>query len=592
MGKPVIIEVNQFRSGLMTGQSPRLIPGDAATASTNVDYSSGTIKGLRGPGSSVYNSSGVKKFIHLKDGVGWVSETSRGFSCQDGSHKNGSGSTIGISYYVIGSDNPRISAGANYYDKVLGVPAPSTPTLNTNGSSGTRSYRVVTELYIDNLDSVWSSNPSGIFSPTSYLNCKLNISRPASNGTGYSYYTTIWATQPGTSTEPYYLIDYIDWSSVVGSTKVWQDTGLPPAEPNTMLSWDVGGLKDLTNTVYAYDHSYSPTMSVIAGSLMGVSGTPEPSRAYLGIQTLKRFGILFGASGSRLYWSANGYPWYWPQLNSIELDNTIEAIVVDRATAFVVTQSSIYAISGPDDQNLSITKTSATHGCLPDCGQAVKQTPYGIIYPSPLGLAIFSGDSSSILTDGLLNPGIDIGQNPVFGAYWNNSYIIKGADKGYFVNLLSYPRVSITNITSSFTAATVAFSYSTSSSTAENNQLYVFDSSDGKIKPWNPRVSSSIAPLSFSHTSGHIDAGEPNKKKKFTRFWPSGTPGLSYELYCKNFDGSLVSSCSLTSASWLPGDFTGDYLQVVVHATNLTYVSSTTNPVELLGFKVEAEIYD
>lgn len=566
MGKTFSLEIGPAdQGGMNTYKTPRALGPAEATTSTGVDYANGSLKGFYGPGTSIKTGlGGGDYFIHLLDiDNTWLTSQYREFACQDGTITNGSP----VSYYtnVAGSSTPKMYAGANIAGKTLGRAAPSAPTLTAGSGGIARSYKITSCAYYADLNVTVESNPCTAVNSAN-ATVTLNFTAVPANTTNITYTNRIYASNSATQTDPYYLIG----TATTGAT-TWNDTNTAWTLPLTPLNWQSGGGPKVAT--YLYDHGMPPNLTIMANTLMGVPAVPVVSIS----GESPRGGILFGAIGSRLYWSMTGYPWYWPSLNAEELDDLIEAIVVDRASAYVLTRSGIYVISGVSDTALTISKSRAPHGCTRYGGTAAAMTPYGVIYPCREGLAIFDGQTSRILTTGVLSSGfLPSGSAPIIpmmGAYQDDLYIIGstyGGNGGLFVDLSAYPRIRV-SIADKFSGGSNGISafciVKTPVTTNGFPGLHVEDGS-GNIKPWWPRFSRVGGSLdAWTHTTGYLDCGMPTRKKKWFRAWvPVGAGSVSVVLNAYNWPATLTGTATITASGFLPSTLIGDYLQAVITA--------------------------
>ena len=448
------------------------------------------------------------------------------------------------------------------------------------------------------------SNPSPAVTPTGSSGCTLTFAAATPADTaGITNYTYVYASQLGaTATNPgvvYFLV-----ATRPAGTTTHSDASLPflldATGALTQLTWQAGGTpsNQQVQSPYVYDHSPAPNAYVVANALMGANASSLNSNG-----NQARGGILLAAYGSTLYASRSGMPWYFPLINAEVLDDTIEAIVVNQSSAYVLTQSSAYLVTGYDDANLSVTRTQAKHGCAPRCGQGAILTPHGIVYPSPLGLAVLDatgngtvGTTSRILTQDFLSYGFTKSTSGAvgYGAYQDDVYIYaEGPGLIYLFDFAAWPRVRTTRF-DGVTLPIVALARVHPFSNSSAKGLYaLINNGNGTLSPcpWWPRLgfqlSPAASPAPWSHLTGALTAGTTNKKKRFTRFWLGSNTAADVTLTftCSNWDGSLAGQLvNVTASSWLPSTFTGDYMTVNIISSVGTDVFDS--------LRIEGEVYE
>lgn len=598
MGRqPFAIEIGPFNQGGMnTAAAPQLLGAAEATANTAVDYTDGTLKSYFLPGTVVGSpiSTTGARYFHYRDGAAspWRVSQYLNFTCLDGSLGQ---NAYGVSYYTNNTSTPAellFAAGPNVTDQPLGIASPTISSIANGAGSSPRAYRITAVCVYADIGATFESNPSpvgtttGVGSPGAIL----HFTSPPIDSLNVTHYMYIYATLPGTTTGPFYYI-----GQVASGSFLFTDTGISIGATPTLLNWDVGGSPQ--GALYVYDHSPAPTAYVVANTLMGTQSSAAVTNG-----TGTRGGILFAAWGSTLYWSRTRQPWYWPTLNTQVLDDAIEAIVVDRAAAYILTRSGVYVATGSDDASLTITKTQATHGCLPNCGLGAVMTAHGLVYPSGLGIAILDltaygtvGNASRVLTQDVLNYGFATvpGGSIAFGAYQDDVYIFgDGVGNVYMMDFSAWPKLRISGGPSEVNVAALAIVHPFS--TSNDRGVYALvNNGNGTYspRPWWPRLGYRLVTpatlAKWNHQTGYIAAGTVNKKKRFIRYWASESDAsaVTYTFYCFNMLQTLVASYGPVTASsgWLPSTFTGDALVV--------QISATTNTDILNSLKIEGEIY-
>jgi hypothetical protein len=194
--------------------------------------------------------------------------------------------------------------------------------------------------------------------------------------------------------------------------------------PTTNLTWNVGGVP--SGTLYTGDHSPAPILTKISDRIHSVaSGTGSAGS-----------GILFGAIGNKLVWSTNGYPLYWPTLNYMPMDHDIEAIIGYTGFTTIFTSSGIFRIEGSNDDSLALTRLAASFFVKPGWGKSVVRTPYGTLFVSPDGLAVFDGSQSQLISVGKLSKTFFDGLTLNDACYYKDRYYLFYSTGYLIVNLI------------------------------------------------------------------------------------------------------------------------------------------------------------
>jgi len=160
------------------------------------------------------------------------------------------------------------------------------------------------------------------------------------------------------------------------------------------LTWSDGGFPG-SGGVYVEDHSIPPTLAVLSTGLHSVAGSTGRSGS----------GILFGAVGATVYWSALGFPDYWPIVNQFSLAENVESIVSYGGATFVFTPNFIYQARGDSDDAISWNRTSAAFGVRKGYGRFTTPTTQGILFFAQDGLAVFDGSSARLVAENKLPRG-------------------------------------------------------------------------------------------------------------------------------------------------------------------------------------------
>lgn len=532
------LTLGPFLRGLNTAKSANRLEPDEATVCQNVDLTDGTLRGMYGIGSTVATLSASQYHVHYEDGLSWVGDAFYQFHCYDTVY----GSTgKRYSFYTLASKSAY--ANGSVTAKKLGIDAPSTAPTAGTGSTTARYYRYT---YITNRSgtsySPMESNPSAAARLTTST---INVTASADAAVdGIRVYAS-----DGDTAGPYYLTDTFT-NSTAAVTPSATNTGA------TLLSWELGG-RD-TNATYVDDHSPAPTPNVVSSAL---------HTSYLpGSTILPCTGILFFGVSSSLLWSEVGYPWYVPYYNQWLCDSYIESVVTDQATTYVLTETSIFVVTGTDDEAINIQRSRSYMGTV--WGPSAVMTPYGLVFQAEGGIALFDGNSSRIITDGLLAPS-DLTKN-YQAVWWDNQLLLvsqSDSSGGYVLDFKDFPDLRVSTHNLPCRAITRADAYTTPGT-------YVCKFADGVVGRWSPRQRANVggaSALAWSWTTGKMDAGVPTAPKRFVRLWVEASGTISIVATAGNNANTTVGTTTLTGSDWLPASWgLVDWLQLAITSSDGT----------------------
>jgi hypothetical protein len=107
-------------------------------------------------------------------------------------------------------------------------------------------------------------------------------------------------------------------------------------------------------------------------------------------------GIYAGFVGNKLYLSEPWVGYAWPSGYAMTFDYNIVALAVYNESILVLTDGYPYVVTGLDPSSMSQTILPYEQACV--SRQGVVVTNVGVIYPSPDGLFLLTGNSGKLLT--------------------------------------------------------------------------------------------------------------------------------------------------------------------------------------------------
>lgn len=403
-------------TGLNSAKAPHLLAPSEAVEATNVDTSAGTLRGFYKPGSPIVAHFGTGNDI----GSLW-------FAGQDHwkivTPQNTIGPNDGTATYFVFGGNLEVDIGAAL-NLVVGLPAAGYPALSGGGSTGQdRGYAVT--LY--NSAHGWESNPSPIgpkgvvgsrISATSGKNVGCVLTMPGAPAAPYSSTSVtynVYATLLGQPNDRLYLRAT---GIALAGTFTDNDTDNSGLDLNTELAWHVQGFGGDT----ALDHSPPPTSPGVVASAMQSAVGPGGA------------GVMFmtSADGQTIYWCSVNRSAYWPFRNSAPCPEPVLALVTGVGETYALTRTGIYALSGMDDASIKMRRTGSHLGILSGCAATARMTPYGVMFLSREGLALFDGYRTRVISQDVIDPQMINSGNFKAGAYFDRRYFLLNADASDF----------------------------------------------------------------------------------------------------------------------------------------------------------------
>ena len=401
-----------------------LEPSEAQVAQDN-DAFTGALAGTLALGSSVRVSATYPnaRWIWPLGGGDWAWADERRWAMNDG----------GKTYFTRSGQKPQTAdAAGNTYD--LGIRPPSGASWSLTYLGGTGNILAGTYKYgisyitfdglesnIQNFDLTFTWPISGqkqiAFTdvwPSDARVSKVQLWRTtaANNGIFYRMPTAGVSVGSVTSRAGTVLIDYgdtidadLDDDTTGGLT--WTYGGFP--NNNATLALVYGAIA----ARYTSDHAPAPVLTRLADRIHSIAaGT-----------AIAGSGIVFGAVGNILRWSVNGNALYWPIVNSMPFDHTIEAIVAYSGYVVVFTTGGVYRVSGNNDDAMENERLPAFYTVKAGAGKSCLRTPHGTIYLATEGLAVFNGSSSEIISTPKIDPD-DFDLTIYDAAYFGSKYYL------------------------------------------------------------------------------------------------------------------------------------------------------------------------
>lgn len=168
---------------------------------------------------------------------------------------------------------------------------------------------------------------------------------------------------------------------------------------------DVKGKQQTKATEFLYvgtitfpSTSFNDTVLMVnLGQALETEHTRMPPEGLQNICSIESTVQLAATKKNRVYRSERFQPHNWPVKYELTLDSTIVHMVENNGRLFVSTDTVPYVIDATNCDDTKCTPVTSLDAPLPDisCGHqgSAIPTPYGMVYSSPLGVVLVSGDA-------------------------------------------------------------------------------------------------------------------------------------------------------------------------------------------------------
>lgn len=530
MPRPKPIVIGPEFIGYNGALDPAAINTKYGVTAQNCRLDDGTLQGSWGPGTAIATLAANRMMIHYHPGVGWLDSDCMSeagitnWAVRDTDTSGGDAVsyvtqiTNGVPVIPSASaltDYPLIYEGAT--SNHMGLRAPSAPpAVDAAGAGGLRSYRytfVVEESGV----AVLESNPSPALDSVAALGT-IGFYGYDGGQSGTDTRVThcyVYGTQEGDPNGTYY---YLGKSANVDPNTSYNDTGA--IDVTAPLEHDAYG--DLNNTVgYFYDHSpMSNRVTCFSDRLHGSEASAGSGGA----------GTLFYGEGDTVGWCETGQPQYAPLNNKYKLQGTLQALLSLGSQTFAFLDDQIWGFTGAHSSAITAYQTGSNTGVRTMCGRTVKATPYGVVLLTREGLAIFDGQTTQLLADGIVDPRELLSEAIWTGAYRDGVYYLSSSTRTFKFNLRSFPNVTVTQETTPAGAYHVASNSGYASSNIAEG-LYVCDYTTGAVKPWRDLEEDDVAGAaqqSATWRSAHLPMGDGIREGQARMFRVDGSGTVTF----------------------------------------------------------------
>lgn len=147
-----------------------------------------------------------------------------------------------------------------------------------------------------------------------------------------------------------------------------------------------------TSSEYTITDNTSSSVAAAIPLSTDTGGTPVADLKYL----IEANAMLFGASGSKLYYTPINQPWNWPPLNFIAFPRPITAIGNTANGLIVATRFETFLITGSTPTSLSRQLISNSQGAISN--DSVQNIQDACVWASGEGLCVSNGGKVNVIT--------------------------------------------------------------------------------------------------------------------------------------------------------------------------------------------------
>ena len=439
-----VITIRSF-NGVSPKTPPRFLQDSQAQTANNCDVFRGSLSPMKGVGASVATVSGGSKTLYkfgqdsTDASAGWLSFAND----VDVARSQITGDTEEWTFYSGNNAPKAIRAGYTSSPIPLGIPAPATALIATEGTLPENSDELVAETRIYT------------YTYVNKVGAREFESAPAPAALSVDVVTGQNVALSGVATPPSgYAATYI---RIYRST---QGTFLFVGELTTASA--LGGYTDTVDP------------ELLAEELPSLFWLPPPD-ALAGLSNLPN-GMMAGFVGRDVYFCEPYVPHAWPDAYRQTIDYPVVGLGSIDTTLVVLTKGAPYIIQGSHPDAMVVVRAGLEQSCV--AKRSIVSMNNAVLFASPDGLVSISNSGSSIMTQSIYTRdqwNSLIKPESVVAYQHDNKYIgfyNNGVTTGSFIFDFASGQFSLND-----TYATAGFNW------LQGDTLYVLQG--GSIVPWN-----------------------------------------------------------------------------------------------------------
>ena len=390
----VAINISAF-GGMSEKLSPRLLPDTMSEYAENIDFSHGTMRGLRSDASVTLTmalgtlNSGTETLFKTQEGA-WLT-----FQDDVDVVESPVAGDIYDRVYLTGYGSyPQITSSPYNNVYKLGLPRPNAPTvtLSPTTSGNTDTETPISRAYLVTLVTAFGEESAPSLVSTSdivdvYTDQTVTIAvGSAPSGRNYASIRVYRTDDDG-------VFRFLVQKTASGDT--FTDTS-----PDTSLGEEV------------------PSADWIApnDSMIGLTAMPN--------------GITAGFFGNTLCFSEAYLPHAWPEAYQLTTTYPIVGLSPTDTGLIVLTEGKPYIVQGADPAGMVMNELDISQSCLSK--KSIVDMGGSVIYSSPDGLVGISQSGSKVLTDNVFTKEQwdDYAPSTVIGFRWEDRYVAFASRSG------------------------------------------------------------------------------------------------------------------------------------------------------------------
>jgi hypothetical protein len=383
----VAINISAF-GGMSEKLSPRLLPDTMSEYAENIDFSHGTMRGLRSDAS-----------VSLTTALGTITGGTETL------FKTQAGAWLTFQDDVDVVESP---VAGDIYDRVY--------------LTGYGSYPQITSSPYNNVYKLGLPRPSAptvTLSPTSSAN--TDTETPISRA-----YLVTFVTAFGEESAPS-LVSTSDIVDVYTDQTVTIAVGNAPSGRNyasirVYRTDDDGVFRFLVQKTSSGDTFTDTSPDTSLGEEVPSADWIAPNDAMIGLTAMPN-GITAGFFGNTLCFSEAYLPHAWPEAYQLTTTYPIVGLSPTDTGLIVLTEGKPYIVQGADPAGMVMTELDIAQSCLSK--KSIVDMGGSVIYSSPDGLVGISQSGSKVLTDQIFTKAQwdDYAPSTVIGFRWEDRYV-------------------------------------------------------------------------------------------------------------------------------------------------------------------------
>ena len=230
---------------------------------------------------------------------------------------------------------------------------------------------------------------------------------------------TLAATSEGLSGDYVYTYTYVDTDGIESAPSAYMSvTTTGTQHINLTIGTETNAPADIATRKIYRTGGVNPTFNLIAElttpTLVYTDTTRDIDVSRIELSTfantapqtgltnlIENNGTFWASVGDRIYFSSNGQPEYWSDLDFLQLNDECTGIGKFADVIVALTRSDAYVIGGYDRDTVAINKLPYREGCVNH--QSIANVGDFLVWVSKNGVCVFNGSTVTVATRNLLS---------------------------------------------------------------------------------------------------------------------------------------------------------------------------------------------